>query len=258
MIWDAFLFFDELDTLEIRLHELSPVVDRFVLLESTRTFSNAEKPLVFAENKGRFKEFLPKIHHAIVTEEGMDGAPRDNAMAFDNWHKAELLRSVAAHDHDWVTVTDADEILRKEVFTRLRRSAWSRAGTELRLSSLYLNQVRSGEFVWPLAKVWRYREIVRQDYDAIRIRHTHEPHVIKDAGWHFTSMGNVAWKIASWGHQEWNRPPYNTQDHIDQCRLHCKDLFGRNDEWVREDDLSFLPQYVQDNQDRFQRLIAKP
>ena len=31
---DAFMFFDELDLLEIRLHELDPLVDHFVIIEA--------------------------------------------------------------------------------------------------------------------------------------------------------------------------------------------------------------------------------
>jgi len=38
-IYDTFIFSNELDLLEIRLHVLGDVVDYFVLVESTRTFS---------------------------------------------------------------------------------------------------------------------------------------------------------------------------------------------------------------------------
>jgi len=65
-IFDCFAFFNELDLLEIRLNELDPVVDKFILVESTRTFQKQFKPLYFNENKERFKKFLPKIEHVIV------------------------------------------------------------------------------------------------------------------------------------------------------------------------------------------------
>ncbi len=38
MIYDCFAFFNEMDLLEIRLNTLNDVVDRFVLVEATRTF----------------------------------------------------------------------------------------------------------------------------------------------------------------------------------------------------------------------------
>jgi len=66
MIYDAFLFYNELDLLEIRLNELKDVVDRFVLLESSRTFTNKPKPLVFKENRSRFSAFLDRIIHIEI------------------------------------------------------------------------------------------------------------------------------------------------------------------------------------------------
>ena len=36
-LWDAILFNNELDFLEIRLHELDVVVDKFFIIESNRT-----------------------------------------------------------------------------------------------------------------------------------------------------------------------------------------------------------------------------
>ena len=49
-VYDCFLFFNELDLLEIRLNELNDVVDKFVIVESTESFSKKKKPLYFQEN----------------------------------------------------------------------------------------------------------------------------------------------------------------------------------------------------------------
>ena len=65
MIYDCFIFFDELDLLEIRLEEIYPVVDRFVLCEAPMTFSGKPKELVFQNNKERFAPYLDKIEHII-------------------------------------------------------------------------------------------------------------------------------------------------------------------------------------------------
>lgn len=45
-IFDAFLFFNELDLLEIRLNILDPYVDFFILNESNLTFSGKENPFI--------------------------------------------------------------------------------------------------------------------------------------------------------------------------------------------------------------------
>ena len=66
MIIDCFPFFNELDLLEIRLRLLDDIVDRVVLVESTRTFSLNKKKLYYSENKERFKKYNKKIIHIIV------------------------------------------------------------------------------------------------------------------------------------------------------------------------------------------------
>lgn len=68
MVYDCFTFFNELDLLEIRLNTLDSVVDRFVLVEANKTFSNMEKPLYFKENEGRFEKFKDKIIHIVVED----------------------------------------------------------------------------------------------------------------------------------------------------------------------------------------------
>jgi beta-1,4-mannosyl-glycoprotein beta-1,4-N-acetylglucosaminyltransferase len=65
-IYDCFTFFNELDILEIRLAEMSDVVDRFVLVEATHTFQGNAKPLYFNDNRARFAQWLHKIEHIIV------------------------------------------------------------------------------------------------------------------------------------------------------------------------------------------------
>ena len=45
MIYDCFIFFNELDLLKIRFKLLDDLVDKFVLTESTLTFSGKPKPL---------------------------------------------------------------------------------------------------------------------------------------------------------------------------------------------------------------------
>ena len=68
MIYDCFTFFNELDLLEIRLHTLKDVVDKFVIAEATRTHTGKSKNLVFAENRMRFSEFEDKIIYIRVDD----------------------------------------------------------------------------------------------------------------------------------------------------------------------------------------------
>ena len=46
MIVDSFLFFQELDLLEIRLRYLYPFVDKFIIVESCQSFTGRRKNLI--------------------------------------------------------------------------------------------------------------------------------------------------------------------------------------------------------------------
>lgn len=72
MIYECFYFFNELDLLDLKLHELCDVVDKFVLLEFKTDLLHRPQPLYYAENKERFKEFEDKIIHLII-EDDMPG-----------------------------------------------------------------------------------------------------------------------------------------------------------------------------------------
>ena len=48
MVYDCFLFFNELELLEVRLNEMASFVDKFVIVEASETFRGAPKPFIFA------------------------------------------------------------------------------------------------------------------------------------------------------------------------------------------------------------------
>ena len=49
-IFDVFLFFNELDLLELRLKTLYDIVDYFIITEINETFSGKCKELIFKKN----------------------------------------------------------------------------------------------------------------------------------------------------------------------------------------------------------------
>lgn len=65
-IYDTFLFYNELELLELRLHTLGDLVDHFVITEARVTFSGKPKPLYYSENKERYKKFEAKIIHNVI------------------------------------------------------------------------------------------------------------------------------------------------------------------------------------------------
>ncbi len=131
MIYDCFTFFNELDILDIRLHEMSPVVDKFVLVEATKTHQGKPKPLYYAQNRDRFAAFRHKIIHVVVEfpEELSWMVSRKCptvVWARENFQRNQITRGLtAARRRDLVIVSDVDEIiaadrLRDAVATRRR------------------------------------------------------------------------------------------------------------------------------------------
>src|ERR1022692_1647432 len=86
MIYDCFTFFDELELLELRLHELGDVVDKFVWVEATKTHSNKSKPLHYQENRVLFQAFHDQIIHVVV-----DDMPDSN----DSWVLENFQRNAS-------------------------------------------------------------------------------------------------------------------------------------------------------------------
>ena len=105
-IVDTFTFFNELELLEVRLNILNDHVDKFVLVESTRSHQNKPKPLFYQENKHLFKKFNSKIEHIIVND-----FPEHNYHSFEHHQRDCIERGLGyCEDDDIVFISDIDEI----------------------------------------------------------------------------------------------------------------------------------------------------
>lgn len=212
-IWDCFLFFRELDLLEIRLAQLSPMVHRFVLVEAAYDFRGQPKPLIYAENKARFAAFADKIEHVVVETEPPDP---DARWARQRWQRDQVLPALTgAAPDDLVMISDLDEIPTDEALaeaTRLLTRAPCAVVFEMP-QHLYRLDLRAGGARPACTRMVRRRHfkvphLVRQfkkrywksapDWmDQIpfafhAIHASGQPlrrHVLKDAGWHLTSIG---------------------------------------------------------------------
>lgn len=262
MIIDTFPFFNELELLEVRLHELDAVVDRFVLAEAPRTHSNQPKPLHFAENRERFKKFLPKITH-IVVDDLPDTA---DAWLLEGLQRRGVDRGLAGCQPDDIILhSDADEIPDARAVAALSRSMPSRSGAlgnlwhrllatpfavrwlrfylkkrhpfvwtfDQRQFYYFLNLASQNQPVWQGTRATRFRDFT----SAFDLRRW-EGHRVPNAGWHFSYMGGVdrvRQKLKAFAHQEFNRPEFLDEKHIEEALQ-----AGR---WVLGDEhqLGFVP-----------------
>jgi len=113
-LYDCFMFFNELDLLELRLMELYDHVDHFVLVEGNRTHVGNPKEFIYENNKERFKKWADKIIHVKVDDFPPD---RPEIPAFlENFHRNQIVRGLTeAKPGDRIMVSDIDEIPNMEI-----------------------------------------------------------------------------------------------------------------------------------------------
>ena len=106
MIYDCFMFFENLELLELRLMTLNPVVDRFVLVEMGMTHMNKPKPLHFENNKHLFEKYLSKIIHVK-----RDAIPWTDERQCEVDNRNLMAEGYAeAGPEDYIIISDEDEI----------------------------------------------------------------------------------------------------------------------------------------------------
>jgi len=277
VIYDCFQFFNELDILKIRLHVLSPVVDRFVISEATETFSGLEKPLYYEENKAMFAEFEEKIIHVVV-----DDTPQGGTHERDTFQKNAVTRGLAGcTDDDIVIFSDLDEIPNpdkiREILQNFQEDKIYHFAQRLFYCYLNMEEVSgsllsyAGEFEGVARKKWigtkmlSYKLLREQHLLLGELRFPERKEIgirVEDGGWHFGYMGGhgekdirkrVQEKVVSAAHQEYNSKHVlsNVTDQIKDG----KDIFGRNAQFVRcEIDESF-PAYIREHQKELDFLI---
>lgn len=106
-VFDCFLFYNELDVLDLRLAVLDDHVDYFVLVESNKTFMDNPKEFVFEQNKDRYKKYLDKIVHVKVE----DSPPKKDVWNIEWFQRDCITRGLdKAKKGDLIIISDVDEI----------------------------------------------------------------------------------------------------------------------------------------------------
>lgn len=222
-VYDAFPFFNELDLLELRLRELAGVVDRFVLVEATRTYRGAGKALHFGAQRERFAAFHDRIIHVVV-----DDLPvSDDPWVVENFQRNAILRGlVSAEPTDLIIISDVDEIPNPAVVAAVLAEsgdadlAGKVIGLRMRMFYYSLN--------WEYETYWDSSRIVTLDtlraLGATQVREGRPHRVIEGAGWHFSYLARGAerrerlqLKARSFAHAEYDTPEYLDAAYLDYC-----------------------------------------
>lgn len=250
MVYDCFQFFNELDILKLRLHVLSDVVDKFVISESTVTFSGDKKPLYFQENRDMFAEFEGRIIHQIVDDTPMD----TSAFLRDSHQKCAVARGLAgARPEDVVIFSDVDEIPNPEavkwvldhfddsrIYALAQRNFYCYLDMEETSGNLLsitgeFEGIAGADRKWLGTKICKYSMLEKYTTEQLRDKEQKSIMVrVPEGGWHFSYMGGgknesveqrVKYKIKSAAHQEYNNRA--TLSRVKRNIRNHQDILGR-------------------------------
>ena len=286
MIFDCFIFFNEFELLEIRLNELNGVVDKFVLVEATKTHQGKDKPLYFEENKKQFSGFLNKMIHIAVS----DYPKRANPLQLEYHQRNRILEGLkSCLPEDQIIISDIDEIPRSAKIIEAKELKGIKI-FEQQMFYYFLNCLNvsniggNRQFKWfgPIMADFKYLKTPQRwrdicvnlmglyhpnpfyqiygflFYNLIKIFNRNPIYVIKDGGWHFSYLGGVEKiieKLESFHHTEYNADEYKNPDKLEKAINEGKDIFGRNLRYEIIKLNANFPKYILENEKKFNHLI---
>ena len=187
MIVDTFMFYNELDVLELRLTVLDKHVDKFVLVESEVTHVGTTKPLYFKENSERFSKWSDKIIHVIVPAK--DCPTDENPWSREKFQRECIIRGLADIPNDaLVMVSDVDEIPNMDIVTKCKLHPIT--SIHMWMFEYSFKYVFTGE-PW-FGTVIATADIVKDV----------GPNYLRDNRWRFPFVQYAGWHLSSFGTPE--------------------------------------------------------
>ena len=278
MVYDCFQFFNELDILKLRMHVLNDVADRFVVSESTVTFSGEKKPLYFQENREMFAPFADKIIHKVVDDTPMDVS----AFMRDSHQKCAVARGLAgARPEDIVIFSDVDEIPNPEAVKRVladfddskiyalaQRNFYCYLDMEETSGNLLsitgeFEGITGSDRKWLGTKICSYKMLSSYTTEQLRDA-AQKPLMVRvpDGGWHFSYMGGgreesveerVKYKIKSAAHQEYNNR--STLSKVKKNIRNHQDILGRESRFEIVPIDESYPVYLREHLEEYRYLM---
>ena len=211
-IIDCFIFYNELDMLLYRLAVLNPVVDFFVLVESTRTHTGQLKPLYYQENLHLFEKFNSKIIHIVVDDMPIPDISKDEQWKNENYQRNSIHRGIKClglKDSDFIMICDVDEIPDPLMLKQIREQSNDITFASFKQDFYYYNLNYKINEIWVHPKLIRYDVYKAYNCSPQNIRMAKSPQLITKGGWHLSYFGDpnfIKNKLENFPHQEFNKP----------------------------------------------------
>lgn len=251
-LFDTFLFCNEVDMLELRLLEHDPAVDKFYIVEARKTFTNKDKPLHFDLSKDRFTKWLPKIEYLVINDFPAAHGAWDRESFMRNY-ALKYIRDIASPD-DYILSSDLDEIVSSDLLLSLKNSNLASPRT-LEMDLYYYNCDWKKKVKWRRATIGPLSQT-----PSLQLLRDSTPNfpLIRNAGWHlsyFLTPEQIANKIASFSHTEYNSDRYKSIANILEAIETGRDLFSRGsgEDCIRATDKDKLPSNINILPSIFQR-----
>ncbi len=245
MIYDCFLYYDEDMLLDLRLKTLGKYVDKFVIVESTHTFTGKSKKLNF--NLNDFSEYQDKIIYVVFDE-----IPHQDAWENERRTRNHIMAGLKeAHDNDWIMISDVDEIIRPEKLKefnpkklvnifyldfynyQFNLQVFNSDGSPRKCKLPKMTELRNIKgFFNGLPEDFRNvkRSPIKSSFikwNLLKLR----TKIIDNSGWHFSwlmTADRISEKMSSISHTEYDLPELNNQEHIEQVINSGTDIWNRD------------------------------
>jgi beta-1,4-mannosyl-glycoprotein beta-1,4-N-acetylglucosaminyltransferase len=188
MVYEFCYMHDEVDWLDVRLHEAGDLVDYFVIAECPFDCMHRPKPLSFELNKERFKDFLHKIIY-IVAE--------DVTVINVNMVRTRLAECrkgfVNCKPDDILILADPDFVINKQTYIDIRNSADILENHEIQLVANWYFYHMDGLFTkekFICCSAFKRKNTVDSEWGTVN-RWKPVGKTIYGAGWHFSKMGGA-------------------------------------------------------------------
>lgn len=244
----------DVDLMDLRLHELSSVVEKFIVVEYPFDYSRTPCTMYYNENKDRFKEFESQIIHIV------DDYDYKNASGLGLFYSRKssplLMQSLEdCRDEDFIIICDSDVLITKEA---LERTDLSKQTAFIMNWFLWMYNCRTDDsrFAWTISAPYN---IIKNVTISKMVGYNHPDGVnhIGDSGFHFAKCGGVEKvieNIKGYPHQEYkNNPklidPVLVQERIDKP-WGWTQTFENKDDWkwfYTPIDLKQYPKYLREN-----------
>lgn len=251
---------NEIDIIDLKLHELHSVVDKFVIVEYPFTYGGEPYNMYYNRDKERFKEFEDKIIHVIDgnTYGGQKGL---HLMWARQGSKA--LMDIIAHfnDDDFVIVCDGDAYVKREAIEQIdptRHTTFRMEWCSYWMNAYCPHVAFDFAFGAPV-KLYKERGSV---IDVARFINP-DIHMIDKSGWHWSKLGGpekIIENINGYPHQEYRRNPRLVDPKLIEERISRMQGWddpspqGNPEGWkyeFRKYDPEYYPRYTEERWDIF-------